>query len=1425
MSVGVGAVAEPAKSALPSDAAERLVNQALRDPLSRGDPIRLAILLATADWCDPQAPISAGIRNTLQKRLGYEVPLVGGCMARLFCSVSGPSVIEHGLVLVLLCSSELYATVGHIPGPHGIPPRELRSKLQILSEKIAGQRRIGGSSTRFLLAFFPGFFLDKRGHRSYLDNDLYDELLAIFDPRLPIFGGSSADDLVPSRGYQFADNECLESGLVLAHIETDVAVGMTLEHGMQPVSSRRVRVDMLAREGDSGYDVSIFDGQPAAVFSRELARTTTFPLGRPLFALPCGDDYQVIMTMETPTDDAAPVRLNRRVRRGDSLYILNSSTRTGEDRFRAIRGAHRRTAAPIDDMALVFGLACSALFRHNESLGIAWQDKFREAVQQYPGVPMAGGLCAGEFGLDALNRRRSNNLSIAVCCFASSLIPEARNRDLQRQLVVAGGELAVCTSPKAVAEKALQIAMEHGATGGKICHVDYKLGRILGLREPYGYAARLPESPHNWPEVLKITNRVVPGPPDTVFAVPADLVASAMPVSPPGKVLEPYDAQTGSERNDILPIAVGTRHAIFVIDSRLSRYCEPKAREAGGIITQLVIPLVGTGNRVIATLQLSFPDLRELNREEFAIWLSFAQKIAVNLERAWEMWERGKASQLGEVAEAVLHEPVADEPWPRESRERFLHAIADLTGVQSLHIRTLVLGNERGRERFRMFAAIGPVAGLHALVRPSIPDRGGSCNTSALRVGPEYTNTLEETATRFAGLPETTTGGEPRDQKEFLEWARTIASTAVLPLAQPGYLNAIGALAIDDPLSYFFNERMSRIVEGAARVTSVILRTRRGEYYRELSNSLQRAAREWIAEPAPHESATSQTWLRGRLREACTIIGADWGAIFGRYPPVDRLVLHTAYNWFDPNQEGSAFYATGEGWIGGVAVAGREIETLKPGEAAAERQVFKYHSAILSPNERERQAEMPRIALRLASGPTLIGVAVFGFLPRNASNLDELDEADHGYLREFARLLTLRLVWMRRQEDHAAVEYLRGAVQKIATMLGTSGGAEPDGTGVMRVLCAACRAGRATFYRLRGGKLVHAWTSWNGATPFESDAAEAYEMRDACLDVVRGHPCVIESPQDPKLEAWPDRGDVRTLYAVRVLSQGNAASGILVLVNRTNTPDHPFEIFDNRETRTVEDAARLIGSYLGFRESVLDQRAAIGEMEAVSEKATQSVVAAMLAHDAKRPISSIRRAVEYLDKVKLTELERRKTHAEIIANCDHAIEVIRGAAAGQHPLSNSWRVSDIVTQTLRVVRTQIPSGVQLVVAPPIDARVRARLWDIVSTLVNVVTNAVEAIEGEGTIRISTHESHDGRRAYIQVENTGRVFTQDEADKFSEWGFTTKRGEHRGYGLQLAKEHVSALEGDVRVVAPPEGGIKVIVSLPIADTRTLEVTKS
>jgi signal transduction histidine kinase len=1422
MSVGIGVLNDPAKSALPSDAAARLVNQALSGPVSRGDPVRLAILLATADWCDPRHSISAPICDSLEKQLRQEVRLIGASMARLFCSVGGFSNIEHGLILILLCSSELYATVGQLPNPHGLAPRELRPQLEKLSKEIASRNRIGGSSNRFLLGFFPGFFLDKRGHRSFRDNELHDGVLAVFDHRLPIFGGSSADDLVPSRGYQFIGRECIESGLVLAHIETDIAVGMAVEHGFHAIRSRRVRVDVLANEAeDSSYDVSMFDGQSGASFVRELAKTTDFPLGRPLFGLPCGDDYHIIQALDTPRDDAAPVRLNRRVRKEDSLYILNASAEDMSNATSgAIREAVRRAGAPAKEMALLFGVSCTARYRHYEQLGLGWETAFRGVAQQYPGVPLVGGLCAGEFAVDSRNRRRSNNLSIAIGCFANGPIPEAHSRDLQRRLVVAAGELAVCTSPKDVAEKALRIAMANGATGGQICHVDYKLGRILGLSEPYGYAARLPEYPHDWPKVLKLTDRPIPGAADTVYALPAHLSTSAVAVSPTGPPPTDFRATPRPELNDILPLAAVTRHAIFILDSRKSSYCDQRAVEAGKIVTQLVIPLVGTGNRVIATFQLSFPDLRQLDREEFGVWVSFAQKIAGNLERAWEQWERDLSRDLSEIADGVLHEPVGTEPWAEESRKRFLRAIAELTGVQSLHIRTFVPGSTPGHERFRMLTASGPVAVAHAAVRPFIFDREGSCHMSALRTGPLYTNTRQATAASFAGISEIASGGS-EEQQQFIEWTETICSSAVLPLTRPDDPKTLGALVLNDPQPWFFNERMRRSVEMAARLTGLILRTRRAEYYRELGNRLQRTDREWMPNPPQSAQESSQTWLRTRLREACEIVGADWGAIFCWHPTPEKVILHTAYNWFKPDQEGRAGYALGEGWVGSVAASGNEIEIQRPDLPGARPSLCKYHQDILPPNESQEASKMPRIALRLTSGPSLVGIAVLGFYPRNIPRLDELDEADHGYLCEIGRLLTLRLAWTRHQEDQSAAERVRDAIQKVPTMLG-SGGAEPDGTAIMSVLRTACYAERASFYRLVGKKLQHAWTSWPNESPFQSCAAEPFEPQGSCLDVLQGRPCIIKSRDDPALQAWPDNKDVRTLFAAPAFSQSNDVMGVLTLANRAISPDHPFEMFDLRESRTVEGVARMVGSYLGFRESILAQKDAISQIEAVSEEATQSVVAALLEQDIRHPVHSIRRNVEYLVRLNVDEDERRRTHDAIIADCDLVIKIIQSAVSRRAPLPHSWRVSDIVTETRLVVGCQVPHGVELKINSAIDKVVKGRLWDVVSSLVHLIRNALEAIEDKGTIWISTQESHDGQWADISVENTGHNYTQAEVDDFLRLGFTTKKGGHGGYGLAIAQEHIRAARGRLILTPRSDGGVKAIVSLPVSEEKAAEV---
>jgi two-component system sensor histidine kinase DctS len=141
-------------------------------------------------------------------------------------------------------------------------------------------------------------------------------------------------------------------------------------------------------------------------------------------------------------------------------------------------------------------------------------------------------------------------------------------------------------------------------------------------------------------------------------------------------------------------------------------------------------------------------------------------------------------------------------------------------------------------------------------------------------------------------------------------------------------------------------------------------------------------------------------------------------------------------------------------------------------------------------------------------------------------------------------------------------------------------------------------------------------------------------------------------------------------------------------------------------------------------------------------------------------------------------------------------------------------VADIVSQTLRVVRPEIPAGVRLEVSNEIQTAVRVRLWDIVNALTNILTNALEAVDPEGLVRISTQESQDGKVIDIVVHNTGPTVTKDDVKKFFEWGYTTKGIGERGLGLLIAKDHVDAAGGAIGMFSPPEGGVTVVISLPV-----------
>jgi signal transduction histidine kinase len=96
---------------------------------------------------------------------------------------------------------------------------------------------------------------------------------------------------------------------------------------------------------------------------------------------------------------------------------------------------------------------------------------------------------------------------------------------------------------------------------------------------------------------------------------------------------------------------------------------------------------------------------------------------------------------------------------------------------------------------------------------------------------------------------------------------------------------------------------------------------------------------------------------------------------------------------------------------------------------------------------------------------------------------------------------------------------------------------------------------------------------------------------------------------------------------------------------------------------------------------------------------------------------------------------------------------------------------------------------------------------------NILINADEAIDGGGTIVISTRD--DSPRVRVSIADTGRGIAPDHVDKVFEPGFTTKgSGVGTGLGLAICYQIVRDHNGEIRMDSEPGVGTTVTIDLPV-----------
>ncbi|MFN3708114.1 PAS domain S-box protein [Microcella sp.] len=223
-----------------------------------------------------------------------------------------------------------------------------------------------------------------------------------------------------------------------------------------------------------------------------------------------------------------------------------------------------------------------------------------------------------------------------------------------------------------------------------------------------------------------------------------------------------------------------------------------------------------------------------------------------------------------------------------------------------------------------------------------------------------------------------------------------------------------------------------------------------------------------------------------------------------------------------------------------------------------------------------------------------------------------------------------------------------------------------------------------------------------------------------------------------------------------------------------------------------------------------------------------------IAHDLNNVLTPILMSVQLLEHGEVDERRR-----QILATMEGAVK--RGADMIRQVLSFARGVEGrrvevdvrrLVSDVVSYARDVLPDSVLLDAA--VDDGLPTTSGDptqLLQILVNLVTNARDAMPGGGTLRIRVSEllledsyssvSHlalPGRYVAIDIEDTGHGMSADVAEKIFEPFFTTKEmGKGTGLGLATSLAIVRSHGGFMQVYSEPGRGTRFTVGLPVSES--------
>lgn len=281
------------------------------------------------------------------------------------------------------------------------------------------------------------------------------------------------------------------------------------------------------------------------------------------------------------------------------------------------------------------------------------------------------------------------------------------------------------------------------------------------------------------------------------------------------------------------------------------------------------------------------------------------------------------------------------------------------------------------------------------------------------------------------------------------------------------------------------------------------------------------------------------------------------------------------------------------------------------------------------------------------------------------------------------------------------------------------------------------------------------------------------------------------------------------------LTTGREAAG-LEFTHRTPEGEERLLAADSNPMPAPEDEPG--GRVITFRD-VTEEKKKAQLLFRAEKLAAIGQLSAGVAHELNTPLASILGYARLLlkdDNLAASQRERLEIIAEQTRRSSTIIKALLSFARNSNHTGRSRHPCDLNTIVERAIpllttdleKRRIELVLELQPLPPVIADP----GELEQVVINLVLNGVQAIGGDGRIRVGT-AAQEGR-VLLRVEDNGPGIAPENRSRIFDPFFSTKPvGEGTGLGLSICAGIIDDLGGSIEVAASREGGAALLVSLP------------